>query len=157
MRAAAPEVWHIAPNIEGQGAFIRSLSSKKGIAASIFDQPVICGQEIASHMNLNSAVFPRALKENGEGRFLTLEDVGKRNIVISRKIARDFPDSQGKPRKLGDTLRILDKDYTIIGLYETGSMLLDVVIVMDIETARNCLNYAKDYDLEHLRRGKEPG
>ena len=157
VRAAAPEVWHIAPNIEGQGAFIRSLSSKKGIAASIFDQPVICGQDVASHVNLNSAVFPRALKENGEGRFLALEDVGKRNIVISRKIARDFPDAQGKPRKLGDTLRILDKDYTIIGLYETGSMLLDVVIVMDIETARNCLNYAKDTISSIYVEARNPG
>ena len=48
---------------------------------------MISGQDIAAHMNLHSAVFPRALKEKGEGRFLTLEDVGKPNIVISRKIA----------------------------------------------------------------------
>ena len=144
VRAVAPEVWGIAPNIEGRGMLVRSLTSNKGLAASVFDQPVISGQDIAAHMNLNSAVFPRALKENGEGRFLTLEDVGKQNIVISRKIARDFPDPQGHPRKLGDSLRIADKDYTIIGLYETGSMLLDVVIVMDIQTARSVLNFAKD-------------
>ncbi len=144
VRAVAPEVWGIAPNIEGRGMLVRSLTSNKGMAASVFDQPVISGQDIAAHMNLNSAVFPRALKEKGEGRFLTMEDVGKQNIVISRKIARDFPDRQGNPRKIGDTLRIADKDYTIIGLYETGSMLLDVVIVMDIGTARGVLNFAKD-------------
>ena len=112
--------------------------------SSVFDQPVISGQDIAAHMDLNSAVFPRALKEKGEGRFLTSEDEGKPNIVISRKIAADFPDAQGKPRKLGDSLRIADKKYTIIGIYETGSMLLDVVIVMDIDTARSVLNFAKD-------------
>ncbi len=143
VRAVAPEVWHIAPPIEGQGAFARNLVSGKGIAASILDQPVICGQDIASHVNLHSAVFPRALKEKGEGRFLTAEDVGQANIVISRKIARDFPDAQGKPRKIGGSLRIADKNYTIVGLYETGSMFLDVVIVMDIETARRALNIAK--------------
>ena len=117
--------------------------SGKGIN-SIFDQPVISGQDIPAHMNLHSAVFPRALKENGEGRFLTMEDRRSANIVISRKIAAEFPRADGKPRKLGDTLRILDKKYTIIGLYETGSMLLDVVIVMDIDTARGVLNQGKD-------------
>ena len=96
-------------------------------------------------MNLNSAVFPRALKEKGEGRFLTLEDRG--NDATSSSAARSpriSPTPQGKPRKLGDSLRIADKNYTIIGIYETGSLLLDVVIVMDIETARSVLNFAKD-------------
>jgi putative ABC transport system permease protein len=143
VRAVAPEVWGIAPNIEGRGMLVRGLMSKKGMG-SVFDQPVVSGQDIAAHMNLNSAVFPRALKEKGEGRFLTLEDKGKPNIVISRKIAHDFPDAEGKPRKVGDTLRISDKTYNIIGLYETGSLLLDVVIVMDIDSARSVLNFAKD-------------
>jgi putative ABC transport system permease protein len=143
VKSVAAEVWGIAPSIEGRGMFARSLLSGKGVG-SILDQPVVSGQDIAGHSNLNSAVFPRALKEKGEGRFLTLEDRGKPNIVISRKIAHDFPDAQGNPRKVGDTLRIADKAYTIIGLYETGSMLLDVVIVMDIETARSALNVAKD-------------
>jgi len=84
-----------------------------------------------------------ALKEKGEGRFLTPDDKGTANIVISRKIAKDFP-KDGKPRKLGDTLRIAEKNYSIIGIYETGSLLLDVVIVMDIESARGVLNFAKD-------------
>ena len=141
VRAVAPEVWGIAPNIEGRG-MLGGLISKKGMS-SVFDQPVISGQDIVAHMDLNSAVFPRALKEKGEGRFLTPADKGSTNIVISRKIARDFPNSDGKPRKLGDKLRIADKNYSIIGIYETGSLLLDVVIVMDIETARSALNFAK--------------
>ena len=95
VRAVAPEIWGIAPNIEGRGMLFRGLASKKGMS-SVFDQPVISGQDIAAHMNLHSAVFPRALREKGEGRFLTLEDRGKTNIVISRKIARDFPDAQGQ-------------------------------------------------------------
>jgi putative ABC transport system permease protein len=141
VRAVAPEVWGIAPNIEGRGMLVRGLT--KGMS-SVFDQPVISGQDIIAHRDLNSAVFPRALQERGEGRFLTPADKGTSNIVISRKIAKDFPDSQGKPRKVGDNLRIADKEYPIIGIYETGSLLLDVVIVMDIETARGVLNFAKD-------------
>ena len=111
---------------------------------SIFDQPVIAGQEILAHQNLHSAVFPRALKEKGEGRFLEPGDRGQPRVVISRKIARQHPDDQGRPKKVGDTLRIGTKPFEIIGLYETGSMILDVIIIMDIETARSVLNQPKD-------------
>ena len=114
---------------------VSGLHAGKGMN-SILDQPVIAGQDIVAHQNLHSAVFPRALKEKGEGRFLAPEDRGQPNIVISRKIAREHPDAQGQPKKVGDTLRIGGKPFQIVGLYETGSMILDVVIVMDIETAR---------------------
>jgi putative ABC transport system permease protein len=144
VRAVAPEVWGIAPNIEGRGMLVRGLTSGKGMMGSVLDQPVISGHDIAAHMNLHSAVFPRALKEKGEGRFLTMEDRGQPNIVISRKVARDYPRADGSPRRVGDSLRIGDRSYRIIGLYETGSMLLDVVIVMDIDTAREILKVARD-------------
>ncbi len=113
-------------------------------AQSIFDQPVIQGQDTPSHQKLHSAVYPNALKEKGEGRFLTPGDAGTPNIVISRKIARDYPGPDGKPRAVGATLHIGGKPYQIIGLYETGSMLLDVVIIMDIATARDLLKISKE-------------
>jgi putative ABC transport system permease protein len=132
IRSVAPEVWGIAPTIEGRGMLLSGLRrfSEKGIY-SILDQPVIAGQDILAHQNLRSAVFPRALAERGEGRFLRPEDRGQPNIVISRKIARQHPDAQGHPKTVGDTLQIGGKPFQIIGLYETGSMILDVVIVMD--------------------------
>jgi putative ABC transport system permease protein len=141
VRVVAAEVWKVSLPIEGKNMFGGLLT--KG-ARSLFDQPVIQGQDIAAHHHLHSAVYPRALKEKGEGRFLTLEDRGKPNIVISKKIARDYPDAQGNPRKLGDTLRIGNKEFTIVGLYETGSMLLDVVIVMDIDSAREVLGVSRE-------------
>ena len=104
---------------------------------------MIAGQDIVAHQNLHSAVFPRALREHGEGRFLQPGDEGQPNIVISRKIASEHPDAQGKPKKVGDTLQIGGKPFKIVGIYETGSMLLDVVIIMDIETARSVLNRAR--------------
>ncbi len=82
VRAVAPEVWGIAPSIEGRGMITGLLTGKQ---SSIFDQPVIAGQEIVAHQNLRSAVFPRALREHGEGRFLEPSDAGQPNIVISRK------------------------------------------------------------------------
>jgi putative ABC transport system permease protein len=137
VHAVAPEVWGVAPPVEGQGMIAGWV---KGKPMSILDQPVISGQEIASHQDLHSAIFPKALREHGEGRFLQPGDEGRPNIVISRKIARDYPDEHGQPRKVGGTLKISGKPFQIVGIYETGSMLLDVVILMDIGTARRVLN-----------------
>jgi putative ABC transport system permease protein len=143
VRAVAPEVWGVAPSIEGRGMLINGILSGKGIN-SILDQPVIAGQDIIAHQNLHSAVFPRALKEKGTGRFLEPSDRGQPNVVISRKIASQHPDAKGQPKQVGDTLRIGGKPFQIVGIYETGSMILDVIIVMDIEMARTVLNEPKD-------------
>ena len=143
VRAVAPEVWGIAPTIEGRGMLLNGLLSGKSVY-SIFEQPVIAGQDILAHRNLHSAVFPRALKERGEGRFLVPEDKGQPNIVISRKIAKQHLDSNGRPKAVSDTLHIAGKPFQIVGIYETGSMILDVIIVMDIEMARTVLNEPKD-------------
>src|SRR5689334_17202664 len=51
IRAVAPEVWGIAPTIEGRGMLINGILAGKGIN-SIFDQPVIAGQDIVAHQNL---------------------------------------------------------------------------------------------------------
>ncbi|WP_422927432.1 ABC transporter permease [Singulisphaera sp. PoT] len=141
----APEVWQVAPNIQGVGLIGKVTRSFVSGGQSILDQPVIQGQDIVAHQHLKSAVYPRALKENnGEGRFLTPDDRGKPNIVISKKIAKNYPAADGKPRKVGDKLQIKGKEFNIIGIYETGSMLLDVVIVMDIDVARDLLGMSKE-------------
>ncbi len=142
VRAVAPEVWGIAPPIEGRGMLANALAGRG--MNSIFDQPVIAGQDITAHQNLHSAIFPRALKEKGEGRFLEPADRGQQKIVISRKIAGQHSDPDGNPKKVGDTLKIGGKPFKIIGIYETGSMILDVIVIMDIETARAILNEPKD-------------
>jgi putative ABC transport system permease protein len=145
VRAVAPEVWGIAPTIDGRGMLVTSITklSQKGVY-SLFDQPIISGQDIEAHQNLNSAVFPRALKKSGEGRFLEPADKGKQNIVISRKVAAMHPGADGKPKKVGDELMIGNRPFKIVGLYETGSLILDVVMIMDINIAREVLNEPKD-------------
>ncbi len=156
VRAVAPEVWGLAPVIEGRGMLLNSMLKGQGVS-SLLDQPVIAGQDIVAHQNLHSAVFPRALKEKGEGRFLQPDDRGKPRAVISRKIARQHPDADGLPKKVGDSLKIGGKPFEIIGIYETGSMILDVVIVMDIETARAVLNEPKDSVSCIYVEGDDPG
>jgi putative ABC transport system permease protein len=144
VRAVAPELWKIAPPIEGVGMFTLAVGGLTRGVAGLLDTPVIQGQDIAAHQHLKSAVYPRALREKGEGRFLDLSDRDQPHIVISRKIARNYPDRRGRPRQVGDTLHIGGKPFQIIGIYETGSMFLDVVVVMDIETARRLLKVSDE-------------
>ena len=40
-----------------------------------------------------------------------MDDVGKPNILISTKIAHDYPNSDGTPKKVGDTLLIGGKPF----------------------------------------------
>jgi putative ABC transport system permease protein len=164
--AVAPEVWRVAPAVEGRtavGSVARSVAgtifdpsreAQNRRIQSMLDQPVIQGQEIVSHEGLKSAVFPRAMKE---GRFLQPGDEGTNRIVISRKIAKDFADPQtGAPRGLGDALEIGGEPFEIVGIYETGSILLDVVIVMDIATARRLTNVPEDVVSSFYVEGDDP-
>ncbi len=158
IHAVAAELWKIPPSVEGKSAtgqiarsIGQSLVKPKGSSSadsfgSLFDMPVMVGQEISSHQNLKGAIFPRAMIKGPEGgRFLAPGDENSNHIVISRKIARDNKDAKtGKPKKIGDTLDIGGSPFEVIGMYETGSMLLDVVIIMDINTARKVAQVAPD-------------
>lgn len=169
VRVVAPEVMKPAPGIEGRGMFSSAAAlldptrSKEQRFQSLIDQPLIQGQDIAAHEKLHSAVFPSKLlpKEEGGGRFLNDGDRGQPRIVISRKIARDYPvetkNGETRPRAVGDTLTIGGKPFEIIGLYDTGSILLDVVIVMDIDTARGVLNVSKDTVSSYYVEATDPG
>jgi putative ABC transport system permease protein len=146
VRVVAPQVWKLAPSIEGRSLFARSAASllggsKEQRIQGLFSTSVIEGQDIAEHGKLKNQVFKsHLLAENrGGGRFLSALDRDKRNIVISTKVARDNPNPDGKPKRASDTLRIGDQQFNIVGLYETGSVVLDATIIMEISTARKLL------------------
>ena len=152
MRVVAPEVIKLSPLVEGRGIIQKTISgafthSREQTFMSLLDQPIVQGQDIPAHRSLRSAVFPSKMlkKEQGGGRFLSLEDRGRLHVVVSRKIAEDYPivnNGKKRSRRVGDPIRIGDRTFTIIGLYETGSMFLDVMMIMDIETARSLLGVA---------------
>ena len=77
-------------------------------------------------------------------------------MVISRKIASQHRGAEGRPKKVGDSLRIGAKSFEIVGMYETGSMILDVVVIMDIDMAREVLNEPKDSVSCIYVEGKDP-
>lgn len=167
VRIVAPEVIKLSPLVEGRGIIGKTLTSaltrsREQTFMSLLDQPIVQGQDIPSHRHLRSAVFPSKLlkKEEGGGRFLTSEDQGKPHVVISRKIARDYPieeSGKSRPRRVGDPIQIGDRSFKIIGIYETGSMFLDVMIIMDIATSRSLLGVSPSTVSNFYVEADDPG
>ena len=149
-RIVAPEVWKLSPPIEGRNLLARAatkLLTGKGDQrfSSIAETIMIEGMQFPEHLDIKSGVFEQGLKkpEEGGGRFFTMDDVGKPNILISDKIAQDYPNSDGTPKKVGQKLLIGGKPFDVIGIYETGSLLIDTTIVMEISTARELMKLDK--------------
>jgi putative ABC transport system permease protein len=146
VRVVAPEVWKLAPPIDGRGglgpaAIGLLVRPREEVLKSISSMNMIEGQDLPEHLKLKSTLFAMSIlpKERGGGRFLDLGDIGKRNVVISTKIARDHPNADGTPKKVGQTIQIGSEVFTIVGLYETGSLVTDVTVVMEIGVARKLL------------------
>ncbi len=151
-RIVAPEVWKICPPIEGRNLLARAATQlliKKGADrfSSFAETIMLEGQSLPEHLHLKSGVYEQGLlaPEKGGGRFLSEADVGKPNVLISTKIARDYPGTDGKAKKVGDTILIGGKPCEVIGIYETGSILIDGTVVMEINAARQLLNVDKAY------------
>ncbi len=151
-RIVAPEVWKICPPIEGRNllatAATKFLTAKGSDRFSTFAESIMLeGQSLPEHLHLKSGVYEQGIlpPEKGGGRFLNEDDVGKPNVLISTKIARDYPGEGGAAKKVGDTIRIGGKPCQIIGIYETGSLLIDTTVVMEITAARQLLNVDKTY------------
>ena len=150
-RIVGPEILKICPPIEGRNLMARAavemLTRKDESRFGAFAESILLeGMQLPEHLHLKSAVFEHGLlpKERGGGRYFRMEDVGKSVVMISTKIARQYPNSDGTPKKVGETLQVGGKPFTIIGLYETGSLLIDDTVVMEITTARALLSLGRD-------------
>ncbi len=83
VRVVAPEVWGIAPPIEGTSFIAKAIGGvfqpREQQMQGIFDAIVIQGQDIPEHQKLDSAVYPRKMipADQGGGRFLNESDQGK--------------------------------------------------------------------------------
>jgi putative ABC transport system permease protein len=147
----AAEVWKIAPSVDGRGggglgaAAIGLLTkSKQPGIQSFLNMIAIQGQDIREHARLKNAQIGRSIlpASQGGGRMLDESDIRQPHVVISTKIAHDYPNADGSPKTVGQTIRIGNKDFSIVGLYNTGSLLIDETIVMDIDKARGLLGLA---------------
>ncbi len=96
----------------------------------ITSQPrFLFGTDVSSRLKLKSDPYRQDLLPDG-GRYLEPGDVGKPNAVISRPIAEQF--NVG----VGDTLTINGHNLKVVGIYNCGSVLLDVAIIVDINQVR---------------------
>src|SRR3954454_4465241 len=109
-RVVAAEVWKVAPPIDGKGgggvlgsALGMLTRPKAGGVQSLLNMIAIEGQDIPAHARLRNATITNAIlpASRGGGRMLNESDVGQPHVVISTKIARDYPNADGSPKKVG--------------------------------------------------------
>jgi putative ABC transport system permease protein len=144
VRLVAPQVWEAAPTIDGASLFrnltkLPDLMTREGRLQSLLDANAILGQDIGAHLQSRSAIFAKSIKE---GRYLIPEDRGESHVVLSSKTAAENKDASGRPKRAGDTIRLGNRPFTIVGVYDTGSLLLDDTLIMDIDSARDLLGLA---------------
>ncbi|MDZ4688621.1 MAG: ABC transporter permease, partial [Planctomycetaceae bacterium] len=113
VRTVCREFWSRAQLIEGKPTFS--------------PPRFLFGADVERAGRLKIAVYRDDLVA---GRFFTAADQGEPVCVISRLIAEEHR------KQLGDTLRVDGYELTIIGIYETNSLWVDVAIVVPNETAR---------------------
>ena len=87
----------------------------------------LLGMDLPSRLSLQRDPYREHMTA---GRYLTLDDRGTRNVVISGQIARQFN------KAVGDTLQVDSTDLNIVGVYDTGLPLLDVAILIDLDQVR---------------------
>lgn len=92
------------------------------------------GTDIATRRQLDHCVYQTAMVA---GRFLEESDRNLPNAVISKAIADDYK------KGIGDTLTVNGDKLTIVGMYDTGLMLLDVAIIMELETGRRLMRFGE--------------
>ncbi|WP_417386967.1 ABC transporter permease [Gimesia sp.] len=93
------------------------------------------GTDLPTRLELKHGIYREAIYE---GRFLTLEDRGTLNTVISRQIAEQHH------KQIGDQIEVNGQTMHIVGLYESGSILLDIAIILDIDVVREITRFDPD-------------
>ncbi|MCA8988700.1 MAG: ABC transporter permease, partial [Planctomycetaceae bacterium] len=114
VKAVSPECWARANVIQGQ--------------VVVSPPRLLCGSDIIRRNQLSVGVYREDIVE---GRYLNQEDLQTNHCVISRPIAEEFE------KTIGDTLEVNGTVLQIVGIYYTGSILLDVAIILDDQTFRN--------------------
>ena len=161
VRVVAAEVWKVAPPIDGRGggglagaALGMVTKPKDQMVKGLLSMIEVEGQDLHAHSRLKNVTINHSIlpASKGGGRMLNESDIGEPHVVISTKIAGDYPDADGSPKRVGQTIRLGSQDFTIVGLYNTGSPLIDSTIVMDIGMARKLLslgpNAVSTYNVE---------
>jgi putative ABC transport system permease protein len=113
VHAVSPEIWIRANIIDGK---------------TIISPPrIILGCEVDAQAKVKNHLYRKAIYE---GRYLTPDDRGTKNAVISRQIGEEFEIG------IGDSFVVNGRQLDIVGLYFCGSLLLDSTIIADESVIR---------------------
>ena len=161
VKAVAPEVWGLPPTIENVSLIPKNppgvLDEDQGE-----DDPELPGRDRdpgAGHRRAQAAQ-ERGVPERDEGRAVP---PGLRpGVAEHRHQPEDRPRAPRTPKgripsRSASQLKIGSDAFTIVGIYETGSFLLDPVIVMDIATARKVVGEADDTVSSFYVEADDPG
>ena len=113
VKTVSPEIWFRVNVIDG----IMAISPPR----------FLFGVDIPTWNELDSALYRDDMVE---GRFLDEDDIGTNHAVVSRSIQEEFELS------LGDMFTINGDEAELVGIYETGSIMIDVTILMDRSVVR---------------------
>jgi len=108
---------------------VQRLNTMEG-KALIAPPRFLVGLDLRVRHRLTRDVYRENIRE---GRPLTPEDVNSNHCLISQQIAEETG------RGIGDRLQLNDFTAEVVGIYNTGSVLLDVNILMDVRTVRKVL------------------
>ncbi len=99
----------------------------------VFNPPrVLCGVDLARTLHLRRSVYRDDVVT---GRFLTPEDAGTFACTISRQVAKELD------KKIGDTIRVDGYNAHVVGIYDSGSLLLDMALVMHDQDVRTIARF----------------
>lgn len=121
VRVVCREVWARAQLVEGKATFS--------------PPRFLFGADSAAVRRLRRAVYRDDIVA---GRYLVPEDRGTLNCVISRQIAAEHH------KHVGDALRVDGRQLPIVGIYDGGSLFLDVAIILDIDSVRSLSRTERD-------------
>jgi len=113
VNVTCPEIWIRANIINGK--------------ALVTPPRVILGSDLESQSRVRKHLYREAIYE---GRYLQPSDAGTHNAVISRQIGQEFEVGPG------DEFVVNGLRLKIVGLYLTGSLLLDSTIIADAGVVR---------------------
>lgn len=113
VRVVCREYWSRAQLIEGRPSFS--------------PPRLLFGADVERISRLKTGVYRDDIVE---GRYLAAEDQDEPRCVISRHIAEEHH------KQLGDTLRVDGSALTIVGIYQTDSLWIDLAIIVPSGTAR---------------------
>lgn len=126
VREVSPEVFGMASSIEGEDVEVRiGGGMPSGTTIGLYPE---------SYENLKTAGYSTNIVE---GRFFrSNSETGK--VVLGRTIAEDYN------KRVNQRFTINGEDFKIIGVFDSGSKMIDRIMVMHIDDARDLFNLPED-------------